>query len=106
MHIGTPEAFHEKSMSSAGKDHPWPWLYTMPYAAPELLQHVTSQHFVPNDFQFKAQDMWSLGCLLAKMLINNHPFLWPIGTMVTRAENDLPAESRMQSRHAKWVSNQ
>lgn len=106
MHIGSSEAFHEMSVNSAGKDHPWPCLYTLPYAAPELLQQIMSQHRVPSSFHFKAQDMWALGCLLAVMLINNHPFLWPTGTMFTTAEMDLPPETRMQSRHAKWVSDQ
>ena len=106
MHIGSFKAFHVKSVSSAGKDRPWPWLYTVPYAAPELLQHVNSTYLVPNDFHFKAQDMWSLGCLLAKMLINYHPFLWPTGTMFTKAEMEISMEDHMQSGHAKWVGNQ
>lgn len=92
-------------MTLAGTEYPYPGIHTPAYAAPEHLavQGIALQQPVT---QYKPQDMWSIGCLLAEMLINCQPFARQtesMDTALTKAEVEDLIVGQLQSRHAEWV---
>ena len=101
-------------MRFAGKNHPHPGQSTIAYEAPELVQFTgpESPHGVPDTFEFKPQDMWSMGCLLLEMLVNANPFLKMTGVVTEALKRDpLPTINELrrltvQSRHAEWVRHE
>lgn len=78
----------------------------MGYAALELLQATAPPSAgLPDSFLFKSQDMWSMGCLLLDMLVNDSR-MCNYGVASEAADHlTVPKLARLmvQSRHADWV---
>ena len=96
-------------MHSAAKNYPYPGISTVPYVAPEHMQHLDPASDGPPDgFNFKSQDMWSMGCLLLHMLLtgsdchfikdSRRAIAW-----VLSVEEWPWGRLKVQARHADWV---
>ena len=85
---------------NAGREYPYPGLFNMCYASPQLMEEVGLG--VQRKIDYKSQDIWGMGCLLLIMLINRNPFLpseWsrPLPSPVTplAMQNHICEEMRL-----------
>ena len=93
--------------AAAGGAHAFPMIYTAAFTAPEYLQPITPL----SSSRVQAQDIWSLGCLLVFMLINEVAFSdqWTPPRDIVQVP--IPKEvldsfgAHVRSHQAEWVSN-
>ena len=91
----------------AGVEYPYPITFSASHAAPELMK--LPNPLLPYSFQYKPQDMWSVGCMLVRMLTDSSPFVelkWVGESKVGKPpdhEIEALSDDFIRSEHAAWV---